>query len=179
MPSSSSGSCGAGRCGGAWLLICGFLSIDVSFFVANLYKVLDGGYVPLLLGATMFIVMWTWSRGSRILLDKTHRDSIPIDDLIKMLEKSKPTRVPGTAIFLTSDPTVTPSSFMHSTIRRRRNDITTYCCAEPEQPRGEDRDDGNEREHADQRYPEQAACGPGHGPPVAGIDVRDQGGHQQ
>ena len=50
---------------GALALVCGFLSIDVSFFIANLYKVLDGGWVPLTLGAAMFIVMWTWSRGNR------------------------------------------------------------------------------------------------------------------
>ena len=99
---------------GALALICGFLSIDISFFIANLYKVFDGGYVPLLLGASSFVVMWTWSRGSKILTEKTHRDSIPMVDLIKMLEKSKPVRVPGTAVFLTSDPSVAPSSFMHN-----------------------------------------------------------------
>jgi KUP system potassium uptake protein len=99
---------------GALALICGFLSIDISFFIANLYKVLDGGWVPLTLGATTFVVMSTWSRGSAILSIKTHRDSIPMTDLIKMLEKSKPVRVPGTAVFLTSDPTVAPSSFMHN-----------------------------------------------------------------
>ncbi len=98
----------------AVLLIAFFLSIDLGFFIANLYKVLDGGYVPLLLGTTTFVVMWTWSRGSEILLEKTHRDSIPIRDLLKMLEKSKPTRVPGTAVFLTNDVTVAPSSFMHN-----------------------------------------------------------------
>jgi len=98
----------------ALTLVCAFLSIDVSFFIANLYKVLDGGWVPLTLGGAMFTVMWTWSRGSAILSAKTHRDSIPMRDLIKMLEKSKPTRVPGTAVFLTSDPSVAPSSFMHN-----------------------------------------------------------------
>jgi KUP system potassium uptake protein len=98
----------------ACVLIAAFLSIDLAFFVANLYKVLDGGYVPLLLGASTFIVMWTWSRGSEILLEKVHRDSIPIRDLMKMLEKSKPVRVPGTAVFLTNDVGVAPSSFMHN-----------------------------------------------------------------
>jgi KUP system potassium uptake protein len=98
----------------ACVLIAAFLSIDLAFFVANLYKVLDGGYVPLLLGASSFIVMWTWSRGSAILIEKTHRDSIPIKDLMKMLEKSKPVRVPGTAVFLTNDVAVAPSSFMHN-----------------------------------------------------------------
>jgi KUP system potassium uptake protein len=91
-----------------------FLSIDVAFFVANLYKVVDGGWVPLTLGVSMFVLMWTWSRGSAILLARTHRDAIPMLDLIKMLEKSKPVRVPGTAVFLTNDPTSAPSSLMHN-----------------------------------------------------------------
>ncbi len=95
-------------------LVCAFLSIDIGFFVANLYKVLDGGWVPLTLAGTMFIVMWTWSRGSAILNVRTHRDSIPMADLLKMLEKSKPVRVPGTAVFLTNDPTSAPSSLMHN-----------------------------------------------------------------
>ena len=99
---------------GALALVCAFLSVDVSFFIANLYKVLDGGWIPLTLASAMFVVMWTWSRGSAILGAKTHRDSIPMKDLIRMLEKSKPVRVPGTAIFLTSDPSVAPSSFMHN-----------------------------------------------------------------
>ena len=98
----------------ALALVCGFLSIDIGFFIANLYKVLDGGWVPLMLGGSMFVLMWTWSRGSAILNAKTHRDSIPMPDLIKMLEKSKPVRVPGTAVFLTNDPTSAPSSLMHN-----------------------------------------------------------------
>ncbi|HKN31365.1 MAG TPA: potassium transporter Kup [Roseiarcus sp.] len=98
----------------ALALVCAFLSIDAGFFIANLYKVLDGGWVPLMLGGSMFILMWTWSRGSAILNAKTHRDSIPMPDLIKMLEKSKPVRVPGTAVFLTNDPTSAPSSLMHN-----------------------------------------------------------------
>ncbi len=99
---------------GALALVCGFLSIDIGFFIANLYKVLDGGWVPLTLGGAMFILMWTWSRGSTILNAKTHRDSIPMADLIKMLQKSKPVRVPGTAVFLSNDPTSAPSSLMHN-----------------------------------------------------------------
>jgi KUP system potassium uptake protein len=91
-----------------------FLSIDVGLFIANLYKVVDGGWVPLTLGAAMFVLMWTWSRGSGILLARTHRDSIPMLDLIKMLDRSKPVRVQGTAVFLTNDPTSAPSSLMHN-----------------------------------------------------------------
>jgi KUP system potassium uptake protein len=98
----------------ALLLTGAFLSIDIGLFIANLYKVVDGGWVPLTLGAAMFILMWTWSRGSAILLARTHRDSIPMLDLIKMLERSKPVRVQGTSVFLTNDPTSAPSSLMHN-----------------------------------------------------------------
>ena len=98
----------------ALALIGAFLSIDIGLFIANLYKVVDGGWVPLMLGTAMFILMWTWSRGSAILLARTHRDSIPMLDLIKMLEKSKPVRVQGTSVFLTNDPTSAPSSLMHN-----------------------------------------------------------------
>lgn len=96
------------------LLISGFLAIDLSFLAANLMKVKDGGWVPLLLAGCSMIVMWTWVRGTHLLAEKTHRDSIPIRELIAMLAKSKPTRVPGTAIFLTSDPNVAPTALMHN-----------------------------------------------------------------
>ncbi|HEY8138638.1 MAG TPA: KUP/HAK/KT family potassium transporter, partial [Methylocystis sp.] len=96
------------------LLISGFLAIDLSFLAANLMKVVDGGWVPLLLAGCSMIVMWTWVRGTHLLAEKTHRDSIPIRELIAMLTKSKPTRVPGTAIFLTSDPNVAPTALMHN-----------------------------------------------------------------
>jgi len=92
----------------------GFLVIDLCFFFANLSKVLEGGWAPLTLGTALFVLMWTWSRGSAILLARTHRDAIPMLDLIKMLQKSKPVRVPGTAVFLTNDPTAAPSSLMHN-----------------------------------------------------------------
>ena len=96
------------------LMISGFLAIDLAFLAANLMKVVDGGWVPLLLAGCSMIVMWTWVRGTHLLAEKTHRDSIPIRELIAMLAKSKPTRVPGTAIFLTSDPNVAPTALMHN-----------------------------------------------------------------
>ena len=97
------------------LLVTGiFLTVDVAFFAANLLKFLDGGYVPIALSLVSMLLMWTWMRGSGILTAKTHRDSLPTRELIRMLEKSRPTRVSGTAIFLTSDPDVAPSALMHN-----------------------------------------------------------------
>ena len=100
----------------AWAIgfVAFFLTIDLSFLFANLAKVLEGGWVPLLLAGCSMLLMWTWVRGTTLLAAKTHRDSIPTRGLIAMLEKSKPVRVPGTAIFLTSDPEVAPSSLMHN-----------------------------------------------------------------
>ncbi len=100
-----------------WLsvaVIASFLTVDLAFLAANLTKIVDGGWVPLALGACSMIVMWTWVRGTRLLTEKTHRDSIPLAELIPMLAKSKPMRAPGTAIFLTNDPNVAPTALMHN-----------------------------------------------------------------
>lgn len=94
--------------------IAAFLAIDCAFLAANLMKVVEGGWVPLLLAACSMIIMWTFVRGNQLLAQKIQRDSIPLRELIGMLEKSKPTRVPGTAIFLTNQPEVAPSALMHN-----------------------------------------------------------------
>ena len=99
---------------GALVVTGAFLCIELAFFSANVVKVLDGGYVPMFVGASMVVMMWTWTRGTRLLEQKTRRDSIPLRDLLRMLEKSKPTRVQGAAVFLTSDPEVAPTALMHN-----------------------------------------------------------------
>jgi KUP system potassium uptake protein len=91
-----------------------FLFVDIAFLAANLMKIVDGGWVPLLLGCCVMVVMWTWVRGTAILARKQQRDSLPMTDLLRMLQKSKPTRVSGTAIFLTNHPDLAPSSLMHN-----------------------------------------------------------------
>jgi KUP system potassium uptake protein len=121
----------------AVLLIVSFLVVDLAFLAANLMKVVDGGWVPLLLGGCSMIVMWTWVRGTTLLAEKTHRDSIPINELIVMLEKSKPTRVPGTAIFLTSDPNVAPTALMHNLKHNKvlHERVLVICVKTEETPR--------------------------------------------
>jgi KUP system potassium uptake protein len=94
--------------------VSAFLLIDCIFFAANLMKVVEGGWVPLLLACCSMVVMWTFVRGNKLLSQKMMRDSIPLKDLIRMLEKSKPTRVPGTAIFLTNQLEVAPSALLHN-----------------------------------------------------------------
>jgi len=91
-----------------------FLTADLAFMAANLVKVFEGGWVPLTMGALAMAVMWTWVRGNDLLHRKTQRDCIPTTDLIRLLAKSAPQRVAGTAVFLTGDPEVAPSALMHN-----------------------------------------------------------------
>jgi KUP system potassium uptake protein len=91
-----------------------FLVIDLTFFGANMLKVVEGGWVPLALGGGVMLVMYTWRRGSRLLFDKTRKSEVPLEGLVASLERKPPHRVPGTAVFLTSDPTCAPTALMHS-----------------------------------------------------------------
>ena len=98
----------------AALTIAPFLAVEGVFLVANALKLVDGGYVPLLLAAGMVIAMWTWVRGTQIVFDKSRRESVPLADLVRMLGRSAPFRAPGTAVFLTSDPETAPAALMHN-----------------------------------------------------------------
>ena len=95
-------------------LIAPFLFLDLTFLAANLLKVFEGGWVPLALGAVVMLLMYTWRRGSRLLFEKSRKLEFPLADLVAMLEKRPPQRVPGTAVFLTSDPASAPTALMHS-----------------------------------------------------------------
>jgi KUP system potassium uptake protein len=88
--------------------------VDTTFFSANLLKLLEGAWVPLLFGVAMAVMIWTWRRGSAMLTDKTRRTEVPLDELIKSLEKRPPHLVKGTAIFLTSDPGFVPTALLHN-----------------------------------------------------------------
>jgi KUP system potassium uptake protein len=98
----------------AGALIAPFLFLDLTFLSANLLKVVEGGWVPLALGAVVMLLMYTWRRGSRLLFEKSRKLEFPLADLVAMLEKRPPQRVPGTAVFLTSDPASAPTALMHS-----------------------------------------------------------------
>jgi KUP system potassium uptake protein len=95
-------------------LIAPFLALDLTFLAANLLKVFEGGWVPLALGGWVMLLMYTWRRGSRLLFEKSRKLEFPLADLVAMLEKRPPARVPGTAVFLTSDPASAPTALMHS-----------------------------------------------------------------
>jgi KUP system potassium uptake protein len=102
------------RAATAAALIIPFVVVDMTFFSANLLKLLEGAWVPLLFGLTMAIVIWTWRRGAAILTSKTRRIEVPLKDLIKSLEKRPPHIVKGTAVFLTSDPDFVPTALLHN-----------------------------------------------------------------
>jgi KUP system potassium uptake protein len=98
----------------AALLLMPIAALDVVFLGSQVLKIPHGAWFPLVLGAAIVVVMWTWQKGSQILTDKTHRDSIPLRDLLKTLMAHPPHRVAGTAIFLTSDPALAPVALMHN-----------------------------------------------------------------
>jgi KUP system potassium uptake protein len=118
-------------------LISPFLAIELTFLGANMLKVFEGGWMPLALGSCVILVMYTWRRGSRILQEKTRRHELPLTDLVGRLEQHPPTRVPGTAIFLTADPQSAPTALLHSLkhykVLHERNSV--LCIQSDPQPR--------------------------------------------
>ena len=102
------------RAATAAAVILPLVIVDMSFFAANLLKLLEGAWVPLLFGVAVAVMIWTWRRGAAILTAKTRRIEVPLADLIKSLEKRPPHIVKGTAVFLTSDPSFVPTALMHN-----------------------------------------------------------------
>ncbi|MGB7258016.1 MAG: potassium transporter Kup [Pseudolabrys sp.] len=96
------------------LVIVPLIVVDITFFSANFLKLFEGAWAPLLFGASMVLLILTWRRGTRILFDKTRRTEVPLDTLLRSLEKKPPHFVPGTAVFLTSDPDFAPTALLHN-----------------------------------------------------------------
>jgi KUP system potassium uptake protein len=78
-----------------------FLCVDAIFFAANSLKILDGGYVPLLLAAGVYTLMYVWHRGSQAVAQSLHQELIPVADFLRDIEHRQVARVPGTAVFIT------------------------------------------------------------------------------
>ena len=85
-----------------------FLVIDGGFFLANLTKVAEGGYIPLLLAVAVYGVMWVWHRGAAAVSARLHKSLIPIPDFVAKVRSDNIPRVPGTAVFLTRTSQDTP-----------------------------------------------------------------------
>ena len=97
----------------AGTFLFGFLAIDLSLFTANLLKIPTGGWVPLVIATGVFILMTTWKRGRAHLRSILAARSLPIDELLRSLDRGKTVRVPGTAIFMTSESDGTPVVLLH------------------------------------------------------------------
>lgn len=85
----------------AGLIAGAFLCVDAAFFAANAAKIVDGGYVPLLLAALVYGVMLVWHRGSQAITEALTERVVPVDEFMASIEARKIPRVPGTAVFLT------------------------------------------------------------------------------
>jgi KUP system potassium uptake protein len=98
----------------AALVIAPFLAVDLIFLMANLLKIFEGGWLPLVVGASLIIIMLTWRQGTRILSEVTKRDEVNLADFITMLAKSSVIRASGIAVFLTGHPDATPTALLHN-----------------------------------------------------------------
>jgi KUP system potassium uptake protein len=126
----------------AAVLILPFVVVDATFLSANLLKLLEGAWLPVLFGMFMVLLIVTWRRGTGILMNKTRRTEVPLDTLLHSLEKKPPHLVPGTAVFLTSDPEFAPTALLHNLkhnkVLHQHNVILTIITADtPRVPQDE------------------------------------------
>jgi KUP system potassium uptake protein len=136
------------------LIVTPLALLEFIFLAANLLKVHDGGYVPILFAAFCVVVMWTWRRGAAIVADKARRDYIPLARFIESIARKSehsPERVSGTAVFLTSQPQATPAALLHNLkhnhVLHNTNIILTVRTADTPTVSAEDRAQVQELEH--------------------------------
>jgi len=91
-----------------------FFAVDLLFFSSNALKLIEGGWFPVVIGLLMFTVMMTWKRGRAILNDKLRADAIDLKSFLEAVFVSPPTRVEGTAVFLTAEPGTVPNALLHN-----------------------------------------------------------------
>jgi KUP system potassium uptake protein len=91
-----------------------FALVDLTFLSANLLKIAEGGWFPIVVAALVFALMSTWWRGRRLLAAQRARDAMPLDLFVDSLNPERPVRVPGTAVFLTRDLSQVPVALLHA-----------------------------------------------------------------
>ncbi|HQR29952.1 MAG TPA: potassium transporter Kup [Anaeromyxobacteraceae bacterium] len=96
-----------------WPLTGAFLFVDVSFLLANLVKIKDGGWFPLVAGGAIFTILSTWKLGRDALARNVANTTLPLELFLPDLERHPPHRISGTAVFMTSDPSGTPGVLLH------------------------------------------------------------------
>ncbi|MBY0455613.1 MAG: potassium transporter Kup [Burkholderiaceae bacterium] len=101
-----------------WILCIGatgfFFAIDLAFFTSSLLKLFQGGWFPLLIGGIVFSLMMTWKEGRRLLNEKMRSDAIELESFLDAVFVSPPTRVEGTAVFLSPEPGAVPNALLHN-----------------------------------------------------------------
>jgi KUP system potassium uptake protein len=100
-----------------WLCVAAtgfFFLVDFTFFAANIIKVMDGGWFPLLIGAVVFLLMMTWKQGRTLMRDRLRDDAIELKGFLEAVFLSPPTQVEGTAVFLVADQGITPNALLHN-----------------------------------------------------------------
>ena len=100
-----------------WFAIPALLIIlvfEVTFGFANALKILHGGYMPMLIGATIILLMYTWLKGRKLLAQKLVKESVELEGLLQSLERRAPARVAGAAVFMQTDAKYAPSALMHN-----------------------------------------------------------------
>ncbi|MBN8521851.1 MAG: potassium transporter Kup [Alphaproteobacteria bacterium] len=88
--------------------------LELVFFSANLLKLFDGGMVPLLFASYLVLLMTIWVKGSRFVIQKASRQTVPLSDFAEQIDRAPPIHVPGTAIYLTADPIHTPFTLVQN-----------------------------------------------------------------
>ncbi len=91
-----------------------FFVIDLTFFFANLLKIVDGGWFPLVIGAIVFVGMVTWARGRELLAESVRADAIELKPFLNSVLADPPMRAPGSAVFMNGEADLTPAALLHN-----------------------------------------------------------------
>jgi KUP system potassium uptake protein len=91
-----------------------FFVVDLAFFSSNMMKLFDGGWFPLLIGGSVYMLMLTWKDGRRLMNDKLRVDAIDLNSFLGSVFVSPPLRVEGSAVFLTAEPRTVPNALLHN-----------------------------------------------------------------
>jgi KUP system potassium uptake protein len=100
-------------------MFAAFLSVELVFLAANILKIPDGGWFPLVAGAAVFVLMTTWKRGRQLLNERLQGEEIRLDSFIDALLMGLPTRVPGTAVFMNANPDGVPHALLHNLMHNK------------------------------------------------------------
>ncbi len=105
--------------GRAIALFSCFLSVELVFLAANILKIPDGGWFPLVAGMVVFVLMTTWKRGRQLLSERLQGERLELSLFLESLASSMPTRVAGTSVFLNADPKGVPHALLHNLMHNK------------------------------------------------------------